>query len=132
MFENIGGKIKTLAKVLTFLGIGLSVAMGFVLIVGEDYIAGLITIAVGVLVSWISSFVLYSWGEVVEDVKRQREVQESISSMLADQINNQANKETESQKTKTIEENTRRYENQVSTVKSLDAFIRETENDENK
>lgn len=132
MFENIGGKIKTLAKVITFLGIALSVVYGFLLIADENYVGGITTIIVGVLVSWIGSFVLYSWGEVVEDVKRQREVQESISSMLADQINNQANKETESHKAKTIEENTKRYENQASTVKSLDAFIKETETDENK
>lgn len=132
MFENIGGKIKTLAKVITFLGIGLSVAFGFLLIVGKDYMAGLVTIIVGVLVSWIGSFVLYSWGEVIDELKEQTKIQEGISVMLTNQINNQEKKETESHKAKTIEENTKRYENQASTVKSLDAFIKETETDENK
>lgn len=132
MFENIGGKIKTLAKVITFLGIGLSVAFGFLLIVGKDYMAGLVTIIVGVLVSWIGSFVLYSWGEVIDELKEQTKIQEGISVMLTNQINNQEKKETESHKATTIEENTKRYENQASTVKSLDAFIKETETDENK
>lgn len=127
MFENIGGKIKTLAKVITFLGIGLSVAFGFLLIVGKDYMSGLVTIIVGVLVSWIGSFVLYSWGEVIDELKEQTKIQEGISVMLTNQINNQEKKETESHKAKTIEENTRRYENQASTVKSLDAFIKETD-----
>ena len=131
MFENIGGKIKTLAKVITFLGIGLSVAFGFLLIVGKDYMSGLVTIIVGVLVSWIGSFVLYSWGEVIDELKEQTKIQEGISVMLTNQINNQEKKETESHKAQTIEENTRRYENQASTVKSLDAFIKETETDEN-
>ena len=76
MFENIGGKIKTLAKVITFLGIALSVVYGFLLIADENYVGGITTIAVGVLVSWIGSFVLYSWGEVVEDVKRNNKYKE--------------------------------------------------------
>ena len=80
MFNNIGGKIKGLAKVICWLGIILSVIIGIVLIIGATnrngyyrytdtttIIYGIIVIVVGSLLSWIGSFVLYGFGELVDN-----------------------------------------------------------------
>lgn len=64
-FENIGGKIKTLAVIITVVGIGVSVFCGiFMLSKHAGY--GLLTIIAGSLVSWISSFFMYGFGELIE------------------------------------------------------------------
>jgi len=69
MFENIGKKIKNLASVITWMGIILSVVVGIVLIVlDESLIAtGLIIMVAGFLMSWISSFLLYGFGQLVDN-----------------------------------------------------------------
>ena len=70
MFDSIGRKIKTLAKVLCWLGIIGSVIAALVMInsrYSETRITGLITLFAGPLVSWISSFTLYALGEITEN-----------------------------------------------------------------
>ena len=66
-FDNIGGKIKTLAKTLTILGIIGSVIFGFVLFSWSQVLFGLLTIVFGSLVSWISSFALYGLGVLIDN-----------------------------------------------------------------
>ena len=75
MFENIGGKIKTLAKVLCWAGIIVSLIIGiFFLTIAEDsyskeelyIVLGIGFIFVAPLLSWISSFFLYGFGELIE------------------------------------------------------------------
>ena len=74
MFRNIGGKIKGLAELITWLGIIGSVICGIILInQGSGYYgssalatAGVVVIVVGSLTSWISSFILYGFGELIE------------------------------------------------------------------
>lgn len=67
MFDNIGEKIKTLAKVITWLGIIASVIVGLVLMVSNRYtpLPGLMVLILGGLVSWIGSFVLYGFGQLI-------------------------------------------------------------------
>ena len=76
MFNNIGHKIQVLAKVLCWIGIICWVITGLVLMAGGEFVransgagvvAGIMTIIVGVLVSWIGSFLLYGFGQLVED-----------------------------------------------------------------
>lgn len=67
MFGNVGGKIKTLAKVLTWLGIISFVIWGFVCISDEEKVLGLILMIGGSLSSWISSFLLYGFGQLIEN-----------------------------------------------------------------
>lgn len=67
MFENIGGKIKTLAKVFCALGIVASVISG-VLLFTYDFFIGIITLLLGSVGAWISSFCLYGFGELIEKV----------------------------------------------------------------
>ena len=70
MFENIGGKIKGLAKVVCWIGIILSVITGILAIAAQGsagFIPGIAIIIVGALGSWVGSFVLYGFGEMVEN-----------------------------------------------------------------
>lgn len=69
MFENIGGKIKGLATATCWIGIVISIILGIVSgpIVGG--LTGLIISAVGSLLSWVGSFVLYALGEITESLK---------------------------------------------------------------
>ena len=70
MFDNIGRKIKTLASVLAWIGIVLSIIYGLILLAdGKDdnVVVGVIIIVVGSLCSWLSSFVLYGFGQLIEN-----------------------------------------------------------------
>ena len=69
MFGNIGGKIKGLAQFLTWIGIIGSVIMGVTLMAEGDFLAiiGLIVAIVGSLLSWLSSFLLYGFGQLVQN-----------------------------------------------------------------
>lgn len=64
MFENIGGKIKTLAVVTTIIGMILSIVVAITL--GE---MGILIGILGCLFSWIGSFVLYGFGEIIVSVQ---------------------------------------------------------------
>ena len=76
MFDNIGGKIKTLAKVLCWVGIIFSVLIAIILFIEakegsyrtEDLYMklGCIYLIFGPLISWVSSFFMYGFGELIE------------------------------------------------------------------
>ena len=70
MFGNIGGKIKTLAKVLTWIGIISSVITGISMLATGDealVLIGILIAAFGSIVSWVSSFLLYGFGQLIEN-----------------------------------------------------------------
>lgn len=69
IFSKIGGKIKMLAQILTWIGIAVSVIAGLIMMSeDEDLIGGaLVIMIVGSLVSWISSFLLYGFGQLVDN-----------------------------------------------------------------
>ncbi len=70
MFDNIGGKIKDQARSSCYLGIVISMLLGAMLLLsgqGILMILGLLIAVAGSLVSWQSSFVLYGFGEMVEN-----------------------------------------------------------------
>lgn len=66
MFANVGGKIKAVAQVVTWIGIIGSVIGGIALI-STNFIVGLLTAGVGSLLSWVSALALYGFGELVEN-----------------------------------------------------------------
>ena len=89
MFDNIGSKIKKLAKILCWLGIIISVISGIaIMAAGNNYsynsysssgstvggvVGGILTIVLGSLLSWISSFFAYGFGQLIENTDRIRE-----------------------------------------------------------
>lgn len=69
MFENIGNKIKTVAKVVCWIGIIASLIIGFILLVQDEdtAFAGILTMVLGSLGSWVGSFITYGFGQLVEN-----------------------------------------------------------------
>lgn len=81
MFQNIGKKIKTLAKVICWVGIICSIVGGVVMAISGvgilrydaasgvgAIVGGLLTAVLGALFSWIGSFMMLGFGEIVEKV----------------------------------------------------------------
>lgn len=67
MFDRIGEKIKTVAKVIFWLG----VAVGFIVAyfigeAGNNYV-GIFIFLVGILISWLGTYLLYGFGELVDN-----------------------------------------------------------------
>lgn len=69
MFDNIGGKIKKLAIVITIIGIIISFIIGAMLS-NEFAFGGFIVILGGSLLSWIGSFLLYGFGEIIDLLRK--------------------------------------------------------------
>ena len=70
MFNNIGQKIKTLAKVLCGLGIFIPCLAGIVNMLRPEIgnpLTGLVLIVVGSLGSWVGSFMTYGIGQLIEN-----------------------------------------------------------------
>lgn len=68
MYENIGKKIKEMAKVVAIVLAVLAVIGGMVMIAVDSYllVPGLLTMLLGPVLAWIGSFVLYGFGELVD------------------------------------------------------------------
>lgn len=76
MFDNIGSKIKTVATTIAWLGIIGSIIIGIIIIseANDSYypsatetLSGWLVIIVGSLSSWVSSFTLYGFGQLIEN-----------------------------------------------------------------
>lgn len=79
MFDNIGEKIKLLAQILCWIGIPGSIVMAIIMIdkATEVYIAsayktiGFLLLFIGPLIALVSSYVLYGFGQLIENSKTQ-------------------------------------------------------------
>ena len=69
MFNNIGEKIKSLAIFSTIIGIVLSALLGIRAIFTHSFIEGLLIVAIGSFMAWIASFLLYGYGELIENTQ---------------------------------------------------------------
>ena len=74
MFDNIGNKIKGLAELICWIGILISVIIALILVFAGysdgDGLVLFLGIAIGVagsLFSWIGSFAVYGFGELVQN-----------------------------------------------------------------
>ena len=67
--DNVGQKIKGVASATCFLGVLVSILGGGAISVEVNSIVGLITIVVGVVLSWAGSLMVYGFGELVENSK---------------------------------------------------------------
>ena len=74
MFDNIGGKIKTLAKVICWISIIASVILAIIIFVSAEdayneetnIMLGFVFLIGGILSSWLGSFFIYGFGELIE------------------------------------------------------------------
>lgn len=75
MFENIGGKIKALAKVICWIGIVASIIAAISVWAAGDrwnptFLPGLLILVAGCLGSWLGSFFTYGLGELIESTQQ--------------------------------------------------------------
>ncbi len=68
MYDNIGGKIKGLAKASFIVAAIAEVITGIALMATDDdlILYGLLVMVVGPIVAWVSSFLLYGFGELID------------------------------------------------------------------
>ncbi len=73
MFNNVGKKIKTLTLVVFWIEVVLFAISGLAIISIEEELfpLGILVIAIGFLVSWLSGFVLYGYGEIIDNLQIQ-------------------------------------------------------------
>ncbi len=114
MFDNIGNKILCLARFLCIMGIIGSVIYGITLIVNGATISGFMYILVGPLVSWISCFLLYGFGQLIETNETSMNMIKNIGLMMEDF----ANKNTE-QKPLQTDENMPDHAENLAKLKKL-------------
>ena len=88
MFSDIGQKIKKLASICTYIGIIGSCLGGLICMImgisaeeGGMFFVGLLVAAVGSLLAWIGSFLLYGFGELID-----------TNTMIVDLMKKQRNK----------------------------------------
>ncbi len=69
MFNNIGGKIKTVAMTLCIIESVVSAICGLVLIVTDKrtILPGILLILIGPIIAWLGSFLLYGFGQLIEN-----------------------------------------------------------------
>lgn len=71
MYNNIGGKIKGLSIAFAVIGIIVAVLFGLIRLFNmddfEDFIKSIVMTLVGCVASWISSWLFYGLGELIED-----------------------------------------------------------------
>ncbi len=72
MYKNIGGKIKNVAEIITTIGCFASVVLGILVMVlgdgnGAMIFTGLVVMAIGCFGSWLSTLLLYGYGQMIEN-----------------------------------------------------------------
>ena len=85
MFDNIGGKIKVLAQVTCWVGIACSVVFGFIFGDESDsFLIGLLIMVLGSLTAWTSSFTLYGFGEMINQLEYSNSNSRKLYDLLKD------------------------------------------------
>ena len=67
MFENVGRKIKSVARILCWTGTAITMLFGCLLGFGSGFaILGVVLLIFGPVGSWIGASILYGFGELIE------------------------------------------------------------------
>lgn len=86
IFKNAGPKLKTLAIIFFVISliVGEVIAISLIISGSNSYYSGELSIIIGIilviispLIAWLSSIILYAFGELCEDVHRMRIMNES-------------------------------------------------------
>lgn len=103
MYENVGGKIKGVAQTFTVIGIIISVLLFIVLMIpageaaregsGTELIFPFVVLIIGCLFSWLSSLVLYGFGQLIENTDTiARNIEKIHARSFVNTLNNENNK----------------------------------------
>ena len=112
MFNNIGKKIKTLAYFVFLIGIIGSIVSSIILFAqshgdGAVILFGFLSLVIGPILSWVFSWFIYAWGDIVDNVQSIKEKQCGIDfseqekvkkSSIKDKLFNNIFKNSDSQK----------------------------------
>ena len=105
MYENIGSKIKGLATTIFVIEAIASVILGIVLLATDEalILLGIITLIGGPIVAWVSSFLLYGFGELIDKTSKIEEntrrdgndsiLSENVKTVSFSTINNESEEE---------------------------------------
>lgn len=75
MYDHIGRKIKFLAKALACIGAVICFAIGIIIAaVTDKYVTGLLIAVFGGWIAWIGSFILYGYGQLIDNSDRMVEL----------------------------------------------------------
>ncbi len=97
MFNNIGGKIKAVAKILCWIGISASIIGAIVLWSSHNQYnymtrtyndtlgTGFVVLLVGCIGSWVSAFFMYGFGELIDETTMNRRLNEEMYKMMYEQ-----------------------------------------------
>lgn len=104
-YENIGDKIKGLAQMIFVIEAIAAFIAGIALIASdEDLIPlGLLVIVIGPIIAWVSSWLLYGFGQLIEN---------------SDIIARECNRKNEKQEKVVIQNTTRKQEQRKEVIKS--------------
>lgn len=72
LYENIGVKIKSWAKWIFIVEAVSAIIGGFIMVGNDDAEMGLIMVIAGPVVAWVSSWLLYAFGQLVDDTNALR------------------------------------------------------------
>lgn len=82
MFDNIGDKIKGLAIFVTIVGCVVSLIFAISYWNASHFWDGFLIFICGPLLSWVGSFVLYGFGELIEKTNRIEESNRKIQMLM--------------------------------------------------
>ena len=97
MFNNIGGKIKGIASLSCYAGIGGSVLMGLLLLMTPFGVIGILVAVFGSFSAWIGSLAVYGFGQLIENSDIQRGYLEKQFALLQNISVDQKEKEPSNQ-----------------------------------
>lgn len=80
MFNSIGRKIKSLAKVLFWFATILSIVLGFV---GAGPVGAIVFGILGGIFAWFGTFLFYGVGQLIENTDKMVENQNHIIALMA-------------------------------------------------
>lgn len=101
MFNNIGRKIKALAKIQFIVLAIIDFIVGIVILSVNEYLiaAGLSVMLIGPILAWISSWILYGYGQLIENSdKLAKNVCETQDQIFKDRTNEEKTTEISTEK----------------------------------
>lgn len=117
LYENIGGKIKNWAKWIFIVESICAIIAGLVLFSEAEYdeifiLYGFLAIILGPVVAWVGSWLLYAFGEMVEDLHAIRKKESPPIKTTQPQLIQTQDKPKQAQKPQKVEQKTAISHNQ--------------------
>ena len=110
MFENIGAKIMGLATIISIFGITGSIVVGFGVMFSSGNTdeasagVGFGIMIIGSLISWVGGFLLYGFGELIEQTTVNAEATRELLNLYKKEMKDQVSEENKSSASPVINE----------------------------